>query len=314
MKKGILTILLCGGLFNLSGKAPLESHFKNIERKSQPPQIQHIDFIYLINLDQRPEKLEYIAKQFDSYGLKFFRFPAIYGWDLSREDFEDLGVYFLPGMRSMEQDRRIAYNGQILVNPLSTAKPEVPGEFWRLGPQFYYKNCFSVSMKAGAIGCTLSHLSILQDALDSGYETIWILEDDVRLCSDPRNLGKWIDLLDQTAGSETWDILYTDSVTYFKKHEDIEWIWRPDISIDYNRLIASTNLGDFLQIGGRGHTHSMVIRRSGMQKILEFYKTKGMFLPYDMELSIIPNLRLINLKPSVAIQGSSTSDTMEKHF
>lgn len=30
----------------------------------------------------------------------------------------------------------------------------------------------------------LSHLSVLKDALDSGYETIWVMEDDIHIIQD----------------------------------------------------------------------------------------------------------------------------------
>ena len=45
------------------------------------------------------------------------------------------------------------------------------------------------SLSRGAIGCLMSHLSILQDAWDSGYETIWIIEDDIKVVSNPHELS-----------------------------------------------------------------------------------------------------------------------------
>jgi len=305
----VIYTIFCSEIFATS----LEKHLKKIENKVETSQIRNIDFIYLINLDQRPEKLQKVLDEFSPYGIQFFRFPAIYGWSLPLLVTDDLGVLFQPGMREKAKES-INYNGIILTDPRTTAEPEIPGEFHVLGPNFYGKNCFSVSMKGGAIGCTMSHLSILQDALDSGYQTIWILEDDVKACEDPRQLSDWIDRLDSAVGKDGWDVLYTDCITYFKGHNDINWIWRPDIPIDYAKLTKVKDIGDFLQIGGRGNTHSMIIKRSGIKKILEFYKEHGMFVPYDQELSIVPGILLYNLKRNVVVQNHVVSDTVRKNF
>jgi acetolactate synthase-1/2/3 large subunit len=46
----------------------------------------------------------------------------------------------------------------------------------------------------GAIGIALSHLSILQDAYDSGYETVWVMEDDVDIMQKVNKLLKCVAL------------------------------------------------------------------------------------------------------------------------
>ena len=71
---------------------------------------------------------------------------------------------------------------------------------------------FAHHMSQGAIGCVLSHLSVLQDAIDSGYKTIWVMEDDVEVVQDPRTLSGLIAALDGS-GKEKWDILFTDQDT-----------------------------------------------------------------------------------------------------
>ncbi|MFI5334690.1 MAG: hypothetical protein ACHQT8_05960 [Chlamydiales bacterium] len=49
----------------------------------------------------------------------------------------------------------------------------------------------------------LSHLSILQDAFDSGYETIWVMEDDIEVVRNPTfsptssiSLTNWLEKMD----------------------------------------------------------------------------------------------------------------------
>ena len=58
---------------------------------------------------------------------------------------------------------------------------------------------------------------------------------------------------------------------------------RPDIF--FQRYPVSP---DFRKIGARSGAHSMIIRRSGMKKILEFIKSYRIFFPYDMEM-ILPS-------------------------
>ena len=128
------------------------------DKHKQPPQIQHIDYIYLINLDQRPEKKEKSLAELAKYQLLAYRFPAIYGWDLSADVLYNIGV---PFTKNMEGSKWALDGG----NDLSL-------EF--LSSRSLGKTLFSSSMTLGAIGCSLSHLSLLQDAYRSGFETIWI--------------------------------------------------------------------------------------------------------------------------------------------
>ena len=80
-------------------RAEFTDHLQKITgERIKSRSIKNIDFIYLINLDQRPEKLEKCATQLNSYNISFQRFPAIYGWDLSAGTLNDIGVKFSPGM------------------------------------------------------------------------------------------------------------------------------------------------------------------------------------------------------------------------
>lgn len=68
---------------------------------------------------------------------------------------------------------------------------------------------------------------------------------------------------------------------------------------------------DFRYISGRFFTHLMIIRRSGMKKILDFEQRYGIFLPYDDELSVIPFLKMFNLKSSIVTKTlEEISDTL----
>lgn len=312
----------------------LSKHLKKIEPLSQPMQIQGIECIYLINLDWRPEKLRACMNQLHSYNIVPYRFSAVVGRDIPEKDMKEVGLKFKPGMEF--------FVGRLLPGP---------APLYFFNERMYGKTCFYKDFNKGALGCTLSHLSILQHAYDSGYQTIWVLEDDFLVMKDPHILSEYIRGLDEWIGVENWDILHTDNADYFTAFGDR---WRPDyaqisadffkehpeINQDYKAINdphiseserlhawwikrinkAKKNYGmtrsypdvhpDFRYISGRYFTHSMIIKRSGMKKILDFEKKYGIFLPYDDEISVIPFLKMFNLKSNVVTMADTgISDT-----
>lgn len=314
MKSIFLSLLIC--VVSVC-HADFTDHLKkNIGKKSNASPIRNIDFIYLINLDQRPEKFEKCLAQLKPFELSPHRFSAIYGWDLPAEAFNELGIKFLPGMLS---DQWVAY-----FPPEGSGAPEV--DFLR--KESVGKVFFSRWMTPGTIGCTLSHLSVLQDAYDAGYQTIWIMEDDISVQSDPNLLSDLIDNLDELVGKKGWDILYTDidladKPLYTEENDfesdlkgDLWWFWRPDVDLSNRTPFAKRTIisDDFIKIGSRMRTHSMIIRRAGMKKILSYAKEHHLFLPYDHELAIIPNIQLFNLRYNIVTCCLSPSDTQTCQF
>lgn len=312
-----MKLFLLASLFFVSSIfGDLTSYFKKIEHdhaKEKP--IEQIDYIYLINLDQRPEKLEKMLAKLLPYGIEPFRFPAIYGWDLSIAAINDIGLKYKKGM--LKDHWVWQYTKQ------NDGDPEL--EFLR--EELYGNTFYSFNMNPGAMGCTLSHLSVLQNAYDAGYQTIWILEDDVIVNQDPQILNELIKNLDALIGKKGWDVLYTDTdmidACWYDKANDLEsdlvgnlhFLWRPDSDNNSKHLRKRTILNEnFVQIGSRMHTHSMIIRRSGMKKILDFEKKHRPFCPYDNELAFVPNLKCINLRYDVVTAPPAESDTRVDRF
>lgn len=298
--------------------ADIEKYYKKIENKTDGHSIKNIDFIYLINLDQRPEKFLNVKTQLERYGISPYRFSAIYGWELPKKVMNKLGLTYTKGMSFSPNQKTWAY---CYKRKKAKERP--------LDKSSYGKKVISKWTTKGAVGCTLSHLSILKDAYDSGYKTIWIIEDDVVIKSDPHQLSGLIEKLDSLVGKTEWDVLYTDNSQIFYGFNDardellIRKIpkafpdrWRPDMgeSWDPKTLIKVSHIEGFMKIGSRNRTHSMIIRRSGMEKILNFAKERGVFLPYDLEISFIPGIQLYALKESITAYGKSVSDTVGHHF
>ena len=155
---------------------------------------------------------------------------------------------------------------------------------------------FAMGLSQGSIGIVLSHLSVLQDAYDSGYETIWIMEDDVDPVADPRQIPQLIQELDTLV--DEWDILFTDIDTKNSAGTPVPcraMASRPNYCMDtldsyWPRFHAiSSNLS---RVGMRYGAYSMIVRRSGMEKILNYFKSYGIFLPYDIDFWLVPDIKM----------------------
>lgn len=74
---------------------PLFNYTKPCIIKEKNSGLEKIDCIYLINLDERPNKLKNSIKQFENTNIKFNRFSAINGWKLSENDLKTIkGIYY----------------------------------------------------------------------------------------------------------------------------------------------------------------------------------------------------------------------------
>lgn len=276
----------------------VESHLKLPLDKDGPYQMRNIDFIYMINLDQRPEKYERSFDQLAPYGIIPYRFSAVNGWELTLEAINDVGIKYEPWMRQ---------------NLMGTCYlPENSGQPQHEVINVIGRNYFCHCMSRGAIGICLSHISILKDAFDSGYEAIWVMEDDIEVMKNPHLLSEMIDLLDQQVGKGNWDFLFTDFDT---KNNNGEYVpctgaaFRPNfLFMDSQKFIRRFDISpQFRKIGARYGAYSMIVRRSGMEKMLNFLRN-GIFLPYDMEYTL-PDINMYTVRDDiVSTQPNAFSD------
>lgn len=244
-----------------------------------------IDFIYMINLDERPEKFAESKRQLAPYKIVPYRFSAVNGWKLSLEDIGKLALRVEPWMKNSIMGTRypLDLGGQPLHEMLQPGKS-------------YFSHC----MTRGAIGIVLSQLSILEDAYRSGYKTIWVMEDDIEVIKNPNNLPKYIRQLDALVGKNNWDILFTDPDT---KNRDGNYVpclgyaKRPNFSPkNPDRFLVRKKISPiFSKINARYGTYSAIIKRSAIKKIRRFFKKYGVFLPYDMEFYLPENINLYTL-------------------
>jgi len=285
----------------------LEKYFKKADHKSSSHKINGIDFIYMINLDERPEKFVRTSEELERFGISPYRFSAVNGWKLTAEVINQVGVKFSSDFGNEKF--------------LGSIYREIDGKEY-LGNEIIKPNgetFFSLGMSRGAIGIVLSHLSVLQDAYNSGYETIWVMEDDVEVLNDPNMISELIPKLDQRVGD--WDILFTDTDTkdHNGNHVPCRAIAaRPNVQIaplaSFLECFYPVSI-DFSRIGMRYGAYSMIVRRSGMEKILSYFKTYGIFIPYDMDIWLNPNLKMYSLnKDLISHKAGSPTDNSHPNY
>jgi len=270
--------IILGLFISLPAFGDVLDHLKAVEGKSDAHKMRNIDFIYMINLDQRPEKFQKSQELLNPYMIYPYRFSAVNGWELSLETIYDVGI---------------KYKSNLNRGIMSTYYPLDGGESQHEYPHLSGRTYFCHCMSRGAIGIVLSHLSILQDAYNSGYETIWVMEDDIQIVKDPRILPYLIDELDRAVGKDNWDILFTDRDTRNNNGKEVActcFAQRPNFA-SARRVAQVTKINStFRKIEARYGAYSMIVRRSGMKKILDFYRFFNIYLPYDMDIFLLPNL------------------------
>jgi GR25 family glycosyltransferase involved in LPS biosynthesis len=299
----LLIIPLCGGaLF-----ADLTDHLKKPLHKGTGHSIKNVDFIYIINLDKRPEKFASCVSQLKPYGIKPYRFSAVNGWELSLETLNDLGVKYKPKMGSELLGTYYPMSGE--GKPVHE-KMNVPG-------RSYFSHCMSL----GAIGCALSHISVLKDALDSKYKTIWLMEDDIQIKRNPHLISKYISKLDALVGKKGWDMLFTDQDTISNATGNYipcrSVARRPNFSPEHPERFAQRQNVDkrFRKIGTRYGMYSVIIRRSGMKKIFNFIQKYKIFLPIDMDFCLPSDMRIFTVRNDiVSTQRYAPSDNGKPGF
>lgn len=281
----------------LTVHANVEDHFKKAPGKADNHHMQGVDFIYMINLDQRPEKFEKSNQQLNPFGIFPYRFSAVNGWELTLEDINDVGVKLTKEMETIF--RAPNYTDRRATSYLDSNFVPTHSLLGNFG-QVYFCHC----MARGTIGIVLSHLSVLQDAYDSGYETIWVMEDDVEVISDPNKISKRIAELDKKVGKGNWDILFTDKDIRDKNGEYIPCYsaaFRPNFSPSNPERFKQKEQIDkhFWKTGARFGAHSMIVRRSGMEKILNYFKKYQVFLPYDIDFYMPNGIQLYTVAKDI---------------
>lgn len=293
-------LLLSLLIFNNFLCADITKFFKKAPNKGTNHSMKGIDFIYTLNLDQRPEKFASCTSQLSVYDIHPYRFSAVNGWELTLEDINTLGVIYDHSMRQN------LWGTSYLLDGGGQPHHEVM--------QTVGRNYFCHCMARGPIGIVLSHLSILNDAYTSGYERIWVMEDDIQVIKNPHTISKAVEKLDKLVGKDGWDMLFTDKDTKDRNGNYVPCYghaYRPNFTPkDAGRFARRTIINqDFIKIGARYGAYSVIVQKSGMKKILDFIIQHKIFLPYDMEFYLPNDMRIYTVTNDiVSTQPQALSD------
>ncbi len=175
---------------------------------------------------------------------------------------------------------------------------------WKLTPmqKAELAGPYPIRIPAGAIGCLLSHVSVYKDALEREWNRIWVVEDDVEFKEGVAQVSAVIDRLERI--DPHWDVLYTD----YKPHGIDAQDPRPYQRFYQPRWMQLNE--DLMSIHGRHETHSMLISRNGLSKLLHYFARVHVWSPLDIDIHYVPTLREYCTTRDVVTEVSqSHSDT-----
>ena len=129
------------------------------------------------------------------------------------------------------------------------------------GPDYPRRHPHEAQTSLGNIGCTESHLRLLQKMLDEGYECIGIFEDDAEAMKSAEEIQAFVNAANATEPS--WDILFLGAT---------EWV-------DFKKVNT-----DIVRVNRFWGTHAMLLKKHVAQKVIETYKrllAEGFAYPAD---------------------------------
>jgi GR25 family glycosyltransferase involved in LPS biosynthesis len=160
----------------------------------------------------------------------------------------------------------------------------------------------------GRIGCFLSHLSVLKNAADRGFDRILVLEDDAEFTAPMQEVSGYVEKL--TKHDPDWDILYLDNWSMetrgltqrFERSDStmLEIIMKP------KEALLSSN---FFRTYYRHDLHGYVVSKKGIQKLLNHFMKRPFQLAIDVEMNHIDEIRMYETGKAFVKADYSISDT-----
>jgi GR25 family glycosyltransferase involved in LPS biosynthesis len=169
-------------------------------------------------------------------------------------------------------------------------------------------------MNGGQIGCLLSHVSIMKDAYNRGFEKIWIMEDDIRFNESPQVLPALLEELTQL--DPGWDVFYTDTDAWRKLNIDATTLrkdnfFRPDQTYHSFDFYASRDRisSNILTMRHRHGLYSYVVSKKGIEKLLNYFNHTYIWSAIDYDIHYIPCIRQYAFSREMTYPDVMISDT-----
>lgn len=247
-----------------------------------------VDNIYVVNMKKDTIRL----KKFQTQVGDKFKYQIVEGVDCDSLQYK---ANFETWVKKNPISQNITFeqfDWQLYLNNYADLKKifTTKNEAWRHWTNYGKKEMRSCLqnriVNKGQWGCLQSHVNILKDALEKNYETILILEDDVRLSKDFDNQIKRITQLLKT--NPDWNVIYTGASQH--NWTDIEF------------------LDDFYYAKGTTGTFSYIVRKSFYQTLLDEFEKRlkpvdnylvGLQPQYYTSMIVLfPNIMICNLEES----------------
>jgi hypothetical protein len=199
----VIMFPLCLGAWSFNNRtdtndremSSIESVLKKAKGKNKGADhsMAKIDFIYAI---ARKECRRYtdFDYRFFKHSICPYRFTSIKSSELSYNTMDKACVHGRNSFKKILANRLEVHNGK---NILSQEK------MYDYNVGFVHKH-----MSLRVLASSLSHLSVVKDAYDSGYQHVWILDSGTELRGDPNILSSYVQRAEEEVGD--WTILYTD--------------------------------------------------------------------------------------------------------
>ncbi|XP_076286910.1 glycosyltransferase 25 family member isoform X2 [Lasioglossum baleicum] len=206
---------------------------KDLERYVQYPaeDTLGVDQIYMINLLRRPERRTRMLQLFKELGIRAQTVDAFDGRTLNQSILSDAGVEIMPEYSDPYHDR---------------------------------------PMTMGEVGCFLSHYIIWNEVIESDFETVIILEDDVRFEPFFRQKVKYI-LTELDNLRFEWDLIYLGRKRLLESAES---------SVEGSKYLVRAAYSYW--------TLGYILSRNGARKLVEAEPLKKL-VPVDEYLPILAN-------------------------
>ncbi len=242
--------------------------FKPTSIEEKATGLDGIDCVYVINLDSRKEKWERTKQQLESQGVHSNRFSGVNGWDISQTILDDFWTK----------------------HGLDPDSPPIP---------------------RGKLGCILSHLSVIQDAYDRGYERIWIFQDDIQIHRNLNLMSSYIEQLEII--DPNWGLLFADlDMNKYDKSGEflralcITGVYRHNQdTMPEEWYLERENINeDFQKIRMRYGFHSVVVSRTGMKLVLNYFKHVILQTHFDIDIHFIEGMNSYGLRDRIVSNSS----------
>lgn len=160
----------------------------------------------------------------------------------------------------------------------------------------------------GAIGCFMSQLSVMQEALNQGKNAM-VMEDDLYFCED---FNERLEYIDKWTNTHPWDIVWLGGTFHVPAfwHKVGQSGMPPNCSAQLGRDCEITDDERMMRTYGSFCTYAYIVNLKSIQKVMDLLKStmhKSIGIDYSM-IFLSPQLLTFAFVPGCVKQIDNLSD------